>query len=79
LVAATTEWVHHEGPVAPGGVDEDGVVVVVVGLHRAQQASRIGDLGRVAIEDGAVAALEPGPQLIEGEAQGLDGVRRPGQ
>ena len=38
LVAATTERVHDEGPLTPRGVDEDGVVVVVLGLHRAQRA-----------------------------------------
>jgi hypothetical protein len=50
-------------------VDEDRVVVVVLGLHRAQRALRVADLDRVAVQDGAVACLELAPQLVEGKVQ----------
>jgi hypothetical protein len=56
-VAATTEGVHDEGPLIACGVDEDGVVVVVLGLHRAERAGPVRHLDRVAVEDGAVTAL----------------------
>jgi hypothetical protein len=60
-------------------VDEDGLVVVVLDLHRAQRARIVGDLDGVAVQDRAMAGLEPRPELLEGRLQRVDMCRRPGQ
>ena len=50
------------------------MVVVVLGLHRAEWARWVGDLDRVAVQHGAVTVLEPGPQLVERQPQRVSRV-----